>query len=514
MNELERYTVVVADDEAELREAVCQMIPWGEIGFSLAGSAGNGLDALQLVEQLQPDLLLSDIRMPFISGIELARQVRELRPMTHIAFLSGYDDFEYAQKAIDYNVVSYLLKPIGMADLTEALREIHGKISRHYQSLRKPATAQPGWEGFLLPLLLDDFTDEAELSRQELEKTAHSLGLAGQLRTPSLVVLASRMDGAAATTQLAGAVDMVLGQYYTAHSVTAGRQVLTLLATEGGYDRLPIAIDELSQAMSRVWRLSCATGVSQPFTSWSRCHSAAREAVDALRLAAPGDEGLLRLPEGAGDGTDLAELGEKLENLLRSGSRAELEQFLLSASAQGDLAAVQILATALRVLSAALDARQLWEVRVKCRLEGELFASMTAQERWRRLGMLCQSARESLTDQRQGGVSLLCDKALEDINRNYMDELLSLGTVSERLHVSPNYLSANMKKYVGDTFINLLIKKRMEVAEELLKTTNLKILEVAKKCGYSDQHYFSYCFKKYFGVSPVGLRRGEGRGNV
>ena len=88
MNEKERYTVVVADDEAELLDAVCQMIRWEDIGFTLVGSAGNGLDALQLVEQLQPDLLLSDIHMPFISGVELARQVRALRPMTHIAFLT------------------------------------------------------------------------------------------------------------------------------------------------------------------------------------------------------------------------------------------------------------------------------------------------------------------------------------------------------------------------------------------------------------------------------------------
>ena len=78
------YTVVVADDEDELREAVCGMIPWQELGFLLVGSASNGLDALQLVEERQPDLLLTDIRMPFISGIELARQVREVRPATHI----------------------------------------------------------------------------------------------------------------------------------------------------------------------------------------------------------------------------------------------------------------------------------------------------------------------------------------------------------------------------------------------------------------------------------------------
>ena len=87
------YTVVVADDEDELRQAVCTMIPWEELGFRLVGDASNGLDALELVEKLEPDLLLTDIRMPFISGIELARQVREIRPARHRACLSGSDDF-------------------------------------------------------------------------------------------------------------------------------------------------------------------------------------------------------------------------------------------------------------------------------------------------------------------------------------------------------------------------------------------------------------------------------------
>ena len=118
------YTVVAADDEDELREAMCTMIPWRELGFCLVGSAGNGLDALQLVEKHEPDLLLTDIRMPFISGIELARQVREVRPATHIAFLSGYDDFEYAKQAIQYNIISYMLKPLTVQGLGEELRNI------------------------------------------------------------------------------------------------------------------------------------------------------------------------------------------------------------------------------------------------------------------------------------------------------------------------------------------------------------------------------------------------------
>ena len=118
-------TVVVADDEDELREAVCRMIPWQELGFRLVGSASNGLDALQLVEKKEPDLLLTDIRMPFISGIELARQVREVRPAMNIAFLSGYDDFEYAKQAIQYNIISYMLKPLTMEGLAKELQVLH-----------------------------------------------------------------------------------------------------------------------------------------------------------------------------------------------------------------------------------------------------------------------------------------------------------------------------------------------------------------------------------------------------
>ena len=111
-NEIKRLLkVIVADDEVELCDAICQLIHWNEIGFELVGSAQNGLEALRLAEQLEPDLLLTDIRMPFISGIELARQVREMSPMTSIAFISGYDDFTYAQKAIRYDVMEYLLKP-------------------------------------------------------------------------------------------------------------------------------------------------------------------------------------------------------------------------------------------------------------------------------------------------------------------------------------------------------------------------------------------------------------------
>ena len=111
------YTVIVADDEEEIRRGIIKKVKWEELGFQVIGEAANGADALELVEKLEPDLLLTDIRMPFLSGIDLARSVREVCPTVQIAFLSGFDDFSYAQQAIQYNIISYMLKPISSLEL-------------------------------------------------------------------------------------------------------------------------------------------------------------------------------------------------------------------------------------------------------------------------------------------------------------------------------------------------------------------------------------------------------------
>ena len=517
MEQKELLTVIVADDETELREAVCSVIPWKEIGFRLVGSAGNGLDALQLVEQLQPDLLLTDIRMPYISGVSLAQQVRELRPLTQI----GYDDFAYAQKAIEYNVISYLLKPISMRELTEALAEIRGKIRRKFARLLPQKPEKSGWRELLLPLLLDGFAEEAQQDDPALLASLVGAGIlaAGQERY-SLTVLAIRLeqDGKNRTTpDMAYTVDMLLGRLCRSRSVYSGGRLLTLLIAEEEPRGLELAIDELRQSFARVLELRAIVGISHPFTSFCRCHAASREAVDAQRFA--GESGIYHISQIAAESgtaqTDLGALLAPLDNLLRSGSREELEKQLVqsfgasSGTAESDSVTLQVLALAQRVLHTAVSPGEAAALLRRCRIPEPLFSISPPQELQRRVTALCLAARDLLAERRRDGVSLLCAQAMETIEKQYMEEDLSLGGVSEQLHVSPNYLSANMKKYAGDTFMNLLIKKRMEVAHALLTTTGLKIYEVARQCGYSDQHYFSFCFKKYYGVSPAQLRRAE-----
>lgn len=513
MGDKDLFTVVVADDEEELREAVCRLIPWESIGFELLGNAGNGLDALQLVEQLQPDLLLTDIHMPFISGTDLAKQVRELQPFIQIAFLSGYDDFEYAKLGIEYEVISYLLKPVSMEELTVALRDIHGKMAAkfHYLSLGTERGGDLQLE--VASLLLDGFADLPE--ETELLSTLSELGFI--VTAPyQMIVLATRVSSASLPAAV-GMIDKVLQKYYSCCSIASGGRVLTLIVSEDGFSRLGMALDELLQALRRLLDDGCVIGVSRKFSRINLCHSACREAIDAQRVS--GELGIRRIDDLLAESeirtTETLDPAADLEKFLYGADRYELERYLTqcfsAAGDAGELTAIQVLAAARGILSNALPAGELSRLMKRCGLETPLTGGMDIGELKQRVREMCMSGQGALAERRQGGVGELCGRALHMIEQNYMDPELSLASVSEQLHVSPNYLSANMKKYTGDTFINLLIKKRMEAALTLITSGGIKLAEVASRCGYADQHYFGFCFKKYYGVSPAKMRRGGGK---
>ena len=285
------YSVVVADDEDELREAVCTMIPWEDYGFRLVGSASNGLDALQLVEKREPDLLLTDIRMPFISGIELARQVREVRPATNIAFLSGYDDFEYAKQAIQYNIISYMLKPLTMEGLSKELRTIHKKIDAQFAMFRQASAGPRGLDlrtAMLMPLVLDGYAETD--GEAQAEAYARQCGL---LRDgddkPCYTVMVSTLledNGNNCTApSFVASVDRLASKYLrSAHFFASGKVVSVLLGNPSDFEEyLHILADEIPQMADRVLNRRCRIGVSRMVGNLTALHSAYREAMEALR---------------------------------------------------------------------------------------------------------------------------------------------------------------------------------------------------------------------------------------
>ena len=401
MDKQNLLSVVVADDEQELLGAVCQLIDWAGIGFKLVGRASNGLDALQLVEELQPDFLLTDIHMPFISGTALAAQVKAVQPLIQVAFLSGYDEFEYAQQGIASEVIAYLLKPISMAQLTQELIEIHRKIEKKQADFSAARQDASNYQAVAAAMLLDCYF---YTGRVENLKALSRMGLAPEsIRSVTVAALSCADADAQACQTALGAAEKFLSRQYPCRGYCSAGRIVLLLTSENGFLQLHAAIDELRRALKRLLDLDVSAGISKEHAPDADFHEAYKEAMEALKTA-------------------------------------ETESGF-------------------------------------CAADG------------------------------QSGIDQLCGRVLQIIDKEYMDETLTLQSVSDRLHVSASYLGPNIKKNAGDTFINLLIRKRMAVALNLLQSSDSRIAEIARRCGYSDQSYFGYCFKKFYGVSPAKMRQ-------
>lgn len=401
MNKQNLLSVVVADDEQELLGAVCQLIDWEGIGFKLVGRASNGLDALQLVEELQPDFLLTDIHMPFISGTALAAQVKAVQPLIQVAFLSGYDEFEYAQQGIASEVIAYLLKPISMAQLTQELIEIHRKIEKKQADFSAARQDASNYQAVAAAMLLDCYF---YTGRVENLKALSRMGLAPEsIRSVTVAALSCADADAQACQTALGAAEKFLSRQYPCRGFCSAGRIVLLLTSENGFLQLHAAIDELRRALKRLLDLDVSAGISKEHAPDADFHEAYKEAMEALKTA-------------------------------------ETESGFCAADGQSGID---------------------------------------------------PAVRQSAANHRQGIYGRDADAPVGE----------------RRLHVSASYLGPNIKKNAGDTFINLLIRKRMAVALNLLQSSDSRIAEIARRCGYSDQSYFGYCFKKFYGVSPAKMRQ-------
>lgn len=523
------YTIVIADDEVQLRQALIRRIDWESVGFRVVGEAENGIEALDLVEKLEPDLLLTDVRMPFMSGIELAREVREIRPAMQIAFLSGFDDFSYAQQAIQYNIISYMLKPISSEELTEELRKIKKKIDERFEEFakRNEEQEQRSMGEFLMPLLLDTFQQGAGPGRELfLREEAVKRGF---LKNPSIllcytVLVTSFLDenGENRTTEeSAGAIHQVAGKYvYHAGFYGNGRVVSLLAATQGGLEKyLHIIVEDIVQSVKRILNLSAVVGVSRVVSELSHCHEAYVEAVNAIRYSSNSGTGVYFISdierEQPFDQEAVQTSLTEIEGLLRNGTAQEIEEKLgeIFARMRQEQAApilvqlftVQLSAAVVRIVYAVADNETARRFQEHVPVQG--MQPALPEDLEQKYLDFCLEARDLVAQHRQKSGSDICDKALALIENRYMDPDLSLLAISTEISVSPNYLSALIKRSTGSTFVDLLTRRRMEMAKELLLGSSLKIREISERCGYNDQHYFSYCFKKYEGVSPNACRR-------
>ena len=137
-----KYTVLLVDDEEEVIQVIMKKIDWEGLGFSVIGYANNGVKALEMVEEYQPDVVMTDIRMPYMDGMELAHRIREEFPGTKILIFTGFDEFEYAKEAVHLEVEEYILKPVNSVEMTKVFGQMKAKLDQEISEKRNAETLQ------------------------------------------------------------------------------------------------------------------------------------------------------------------------------------------------------------------------------------------------------------------------------------------------------------------------------------------------------------------------------------
>lgn len=531
---MKEYRVLLADDEEEIRTGISRKIDWASLGFCLVGEAGNGEEALELADRLRPDVVLTDIKMPFMDGLELCRRLRLTLPGARLVIFSGFDDFEYARQAMSLGVSEYILKPINASELQQVLEKLRDQLDRQRLERRDMETLRRRYEESL-PVLRELFYTRllsGQIRPEQVQDRAarYEIDLPPGLWTVALVHVDGLGDEGERDELLLLSVQSFLEKHFAlegcAARVVLYEDMAALLVHLDREDRLYPLLEELER-LSRLSQsylgLRLTTGVGLPCQGaeeLNRSAAGARSALDYRVLAGGGrviyigdqepqtaaapffDEedqralsAAVKLGTQEQTGAVVRELIERLRHAGLSLSKCDL--FLL-----------EVVTCLVRLTrSGGLAVEEVFGENFTGVVSVSDFSSLEELGRW--LGERCGQLHDLLGRRRSDSAWQMVERAKDYIAGHYTDEGLSVETLCAHIHLSPTYFSTLFKREVGMPFTAYVTKVRMEEAVRLLRETDEKTYRIAEATGYSDPNYFSYVFKRQFGLSPSKFRAGQ-----
>lgn len=536
--------VFLAEDETIIRETLRDTVPWARCGYTFVGEAGDGEMALPLIQQTRPDVLITDIRMPFMDGLALSKLVLQEFPQMKVIILSGYDDFEYAQTAIGLGVERYLLKPITKSTLMKVLEEVREKIQgeRAQQNyLAQFRQEAQDYEQYARRRFLERVV-AGQLSVQEIYEQAEKLDL--DLRAKSYnLALVSAMPESGSTSESYSEPGARIRDGMVAHFLRHPDYILfrwnltsfavLLLERQEGMEaimgRCIRKVRELYQTFGPELNWYVAMGTpTQRLSTLPGCFEEVSR-LWAYRHILP-EQHILTTQTvssltGTGSDHDLSGLDMNkvnpamLTGVLQNASAQEIPSFvdeythsLEDALESGPFCQYLMLSarfTATQFVEALGVEQKEYLGNLSCL--GMVGQQISADDLKRYLSdILLQAIR--LRDRVTGSqYKVQLKQAIRYIDEHYRSEDISLNRVAKEVDLSPNYLSAVFSQEMGTTFVEYLTAKRMEKARELLRASDLRSGEIAAAVGYKDSHYFSFLFKKTQGCTPRDYRSGKGK---
>ena len=540
--------IFLAEDEVVVRETIKRMIPWEELGFELVGEAADGEMALPLLLRQQPDLLITDIKMPFMDGLTLARLAKKEIPGLKVVILSGYDDFNYAKQAIGIGVEDYLLKPITKNALIERLSEIRSRYEHEKTQKEYYEKFQREMQAYEKNSSRDFFEAlvGGSMDMMEVYKRAEKLGLDIVAEAYNVLIFTMNCD-----EDFSGQRDEyssweaesleLLENFFAGHSSAMlfrsnifSYGVLLKGQRETIEENTRACVVEIRKILSRQdgrreWFLAVGQSVERLSQIQKSYHTASRAFSQRYLY----DENILYYdemetmehPGGQAETEDNAYLQKVdvnalnpaiLQKFLSNGLQEETENFVKDyfyAIGQEPMESLVfrnyvILNVRFSVISfikgLGCDTNEMESADTEEVLaeSGKNMESAIAYAK----KMISQAI--GIRDQNSGNKNRsILKTAVDFIDSHYMDEEISLNTVANVANVSSNHFSALFSQNMGQTFIEYLTTLRMNKAKELLRCTGMRSSEIAGEIGYKDAHYFSYLFKKTQGMTPSDYRK-------
>ncbi len=525
---MDYYRVLLVDDEEDIRLGISTKMDWRALGFELVCQAENGQEALELAEQYKPDVILTDIKMPFLDGLELCRRLTPRLPATKFVIFSGFDEFEYAKQAISMNVFEYILKPINAAELCDVLCKLKLQIDKERAERRDNETLRRRYEESL-PLLREMFFSqlfEGRISPDQISQRAARYDL--DLQSPAWVAALVMVDQPHSDHEL---TLLSVQQFFEDHLRLKNANCRPFL--HSGWVALIVGLTSsedvyaLTEEINRVCQLAKSyLGLTLTVGVGSVCEhigdlgdsvSGAGSALDYRVLIGTGRTIYIADLEPQQHANISFEEQDKQEliNAVKLGTPEDVHRVVgeqIGCIGRAGLAMSQCHLYFLTILTCLFSLTRTAEIELdevfgksfKGTVKITDFASLEELESW--CIECCLRLQRRLSQQRATSTGRLIEKAKAFIAENYSDSELSVERLCKHLHLSPTYFSTVFKRETGMSFTGYVTEVRMEAALTLLRDTEEKTYLIAEQTGYQDPNYFSYVFKKHFGVSPTKYR--------
>lgn len=538
MNEIKVFLV---EDEMVIRRGIKNSIDWEKEGYIFCGEASDGELAYPMIIKEKPDILITDIRMPFMDGLELCKLVKKELPNIKILILSGYDEFDYAKEAIRLGVTEYLLKPISSGKLLEALNGVSESIRRekedkdlvrkYMEEMRENTEHEK--QKFFEQMIAGNLSRADALETGKKYEMNLSAGMYNLLLFRFTLGEENRKSG-----ELLGeaeyAIEKLTERLEYVFEFQRGVEGWAFLLMADNEEQMSERVKELSKDLEEIMKnystIAYFGGIGQPVARLRELEESFREAERALaarftmelnRIISVED---IRMAQNVDtlDDIEITSFGEiektrtMLEKFLNNGAEDEIDEFVdvyINELPEENLKSVlmrqYIIMDAYIVMMSFCEKIEGIEGEMQAQSE-ELKNSMktiqTLEEIKNYIRMLLKKiigVRDTISGRRYSDI---IEIAKDQIRKTYMSDEISLNTIAAEVGMSPSYFSSIFSKEMGKTFVEYLTEIRMDRAKELLMCSSMKTSEIGYEVGYKDPHYFSYIFKKTQNCTPKEFR--------